>query len=84
MCSAAVSVLGATVVAHHSVTGEFDPNKIVTFKGQVTKIEWTNSARAYLRRRRPAEWIDRQLERRAGGGQRAGEERLDEKRVEGR
>ena len=37
------------VVAHHSVTGEFDPNKIVTFKGQVTKIEWTNPhARIYV------------------------------------
>jgi len=37
------------VVAHHSVTGEFDPNKIVSFKGQVTKIEWTNPhARIYV------------------------------------
>jgi hypothetical protein len=47
-------VVGALVgivhlVAHHSVTGEFDPNKIVTFKGQVTKIEWTNPhARIYV------------------------------------
>ena len=37
------------LVAHHSVTGEFDPNKIVAFKGQVTKIEWTNPhARIYV------------------------------------
>ena len=37
------------VVAHHSVTGEFDPNKVVSFKGQVTKIEWTNPhARIYV------------------------------------
>jgi hypothetical protein len=37
------------LAAHHSVTGEFDPNKIVSFKGQVTKIEWTNPhARIYV------------------------------------
>ena len=36
-------------VAHHSVTGEFDPNKTVTLTGQVTKIEWTNPhARIYI------------------------------------
>lgn len=37
------------VVAHHAVGGEYDPNKPVTLKGTVTKIEWTNPhARIYF------------------------------------
>jgi hypothetical protein len=37
------------IVAHHSITGEFDPSKTVTLKGHVTKIEWTNPhARIYI------------------------------------
>ena len=40
---------GLTLAAHHSVTGEYDPDKTVTFKGVVTKIEWTNPhARIYV------------------------------------
>ena len=28
--------------AHHAFSAEFDAKKPVTFKGQVTKMEWTN------------------------------------------
>ncbi len=37
------------VLAHHSVAGEYDQNKVVTLKGTVSKIEWTNPhARIYV------------------------------------
>jgi Family of unknown function (DUF6152) len=40
---------GLTLAAHHSITGEYDPDKTVTFKGVVTKIDWTNPhARIYV------------------------------------
>ena len=29
-------------VAHHAFAAEFDSNKIVTVKGTVDKVEWTN------------------------------------------
>ena len=36
LCSA------AQVVAHHAFSSDYDENKVVTLKGAVTKIEWTN------------------------------------------
>ena len=39
----------AQPAAHHSISGEYDPNKKVTLKGTVSKIEWTNPhARVYV------------------------------------
>jgi hypothetical protein len=35
-------VSGARVVAHHAFSADYDENKLVTLKGTVTKIEWTN------------------------------------------
>ena len=36
-------LLGAvSVQAHHAFAAEFDANKPVTFKGTVSKVEWTN------------------------------------------
>jgi hypothetical protein len=41
--------IAAPVLAHHSVSGEYDPNKKVTIKGTVSKVEWTNPhARIYV------------------------------------
>jgi hypothetical protein len=35
-------VSGARPSAHHAFSSEYDENKVVTFTGTVTKIEWTN------------------------------------------
>jgi hypothetical protein len=44
-----VLCLTGPVFAHHSVTGEYDPDKPVSVKGVVTKVEWTNPhARLYI------------------------------------
>lgn len=33
---------GAHVVAHHAFSSEYDESNVVTLKGAVTKLEWTN------------------------------------------
>lgn len=43
LVAVAISVAGAaTVLAHHSVPGQFDMSKPVTLKGVITKIDWIN------------------------------------------
>jgi hypothetical protein len=32
----------ATLAGHHAFSSEYDENKLVTLKGKVSKIEWTN------------------------------------------
>ena len=32
----------AHVLAHHSLTGQFDPSKSVTLKGVITRVRWEN------------------------------------------
>src|SRR6266481_4131995 len=43
---AAVAVVlvatGASLRAHHAFSAEFDANKPLTFKGTISKMEWTN------------------------------------------
>jgi len=34
--------VSATLLAHHSVPGQFDMSKPVTLKGVITKIDWIN------------------------------------------
>jgi len=31
-----------SLLAHHSLEAQFDPNKTVTLKGTVTKVDWSN------------------------------------------
>ncbi len=41
---AALMILGSAlpVLAHHAVTAEFDPDKRITLKGTVSKVDWQN------------------------------------------
>jgi hypothetical protein len=37
-----LSVSGASLLAHHSFSTEYDGSKTFDFKGTVSKVEWTN------------------------------------------
>jgi len=42
MAASVVAALSAPLVAHHSISAEFDTTKPITFTGKVTKVEWMN------------------------------------------
>jgi hypothetical protein len=42
LTAAGLVALATPVVAHHSVTAEFDPTKSFTVSGIITKLEWVN------------------------------------------
>src|SRR3990172_9473654 len=42
LAAVVASLIGGSVIAHHSFDAEFDRNKPVTLKGSVTKVEWGN------------------------------------------
>ncbi len=42
LAAAVVLACGAPLVAHHAVSAEFNPEKVVTLKGVVSKVDWVN------------------------------------------
>jgi hypothetical protein len=41
-CALGLLVAAAPMLAHHNITGKFDPSKTRTLKGVVTKLDWAN------------------------------------------
>jgi hypothetical protein len=41
-CMAILLAAVAPVWAHHSFAAEYDSNQLITLKGVITKVEWTN------------------------------------------
>ena len=49
MLAVALFMSGASLLAHHSWTAQYDPTKPLEVKGVVSKVEWTNPhARFYV------------------------------------
>jgi hypothetical protein len=42
LAAAILMAAGATLLAHHSVPGQFDLSKPVTLKGVISKVDWIN------------------------------------------
>lgn len=42
LVAAAVLFSALPVLAHHAVSAEFDSQKVVTFKGTVSRVDWVN------------------------------------------
>jgi hypothetical protein len=42
LCIGGAVLAGTPLVAHHSLSAEFDVNKPITFTGTITQVDWTN------------------------------------------